>query len=379
MNSQSITAKRLRGEIKNLEKDREAYYQVVQDEEDQFLFYFLLRGDSDSAYNGGYYIGKIVLPTSYPANPGDFYMLTPSGRFRIGSKICLTNSGYHKESWSPLWNIKLMVIGFVSVFLSDDTTGISHIKEYPTERKAKAVASLQYNLDKHKDIMSKFDQFVKPDGSVRTDKEVEEFVQSIRNKKKEKRERRKAKSRSKSKSKSKSDSSEKKGVVKKIVNTPADTKKEKKVIKMEEDQIEDIEEDVEETIDVIKAVQKEEVEQIQDNIETDEEKKQEEVEEEEKEVVSDDQDNEDNAKEDEVVEKKITVKPKSSNSAPPVAETQKTKTKENAKKINVKSDGNVKVRGNQKNYPKTYDEWIMRINESTVQTHDPKLFSMTFG
>lgn len=174
--SQMLTAKRLKGELQKLEKEREAYYQVVQDEKDPLLFYFLLRGASDSVYKGGYYIGKIVLPKDYPTNPGDFYMLTPSGRFNVNAKICLTNSGYHKESWTPMWNISNMVIGFVSVFLSDTTSGISHITETPAERKAKAANSMQYNLSNHKDICSRFDQYVKSDGTVRTDKEVEEFV-----------------------------------------------------------------------------------------------------------------------------------------------------------------------------------------------------------
>jgi ubiquitin-protein ligase len=131
--SEILTIKRIKGEIKNLEKDRESYYQVVYDEAHipkpasgdnyKYLFYFLLRGASDSVYKGGYYIGKITLPADYPTSPGNFYMLTPSGRFNINTKICLTNSSYHKDTWTPMWSIKNMVIGFVS----DNTSGISHI------------------------------------------------------------------------------------------------------------------------------------------------------------------------------------------------------------------------------------------------------------
>ena len=83
-----ITEKRLIGEIKNLEKNRETYYQVIQDGTDPFKFYFLLRGDPTSVYKGGYYIGKITLPNDYPKSPGEFYMLTPSGRFTVDTKIC---------------------------------------------------------------------------------------------------------------------------------------------------------------------------------------------------------------------------------------------------------------------------------------------------
>ena len=62
-------------------------------------------------------------------------MLTPSGRFDINKKICLTNSGYHKETWSPMWNLKNMVIAFVSIFSDDNTSGISHIRDTPQNRK----------------------------------------------------------------------------------------------------------------------------------------------------------------------------------------------------------------------------------------------------
>jgi len=189
--SKVLTIRRLKGELKNLEKNREAYYQVVQDKKDQLRFYFLLRGDNDSIYKGGHYIGKIVLPDSYPTNPGDFYMLTPSGRFRTETKICLTNSGYHKDMWSPMWNIKNMVIGFVSVFLSDDTKGISHIKDSPSERKQMAINSMKYNMTHYKDICMLFDQFVKPNGTLRTDDEINKYLDAIKLKRKQKKEKRK--------------------------------------------------------------------------------------------------------------------------------------------------------------------------------------------
>jgi len=186
--SKLLTLKRLTGELKNLEKDREIYYQVVQDEKDKLLFYWMLRGDSNSSYKGGYYIGKIILPEDYPTTPGDFYMLTPSGRFNVDSKICLTNSGYHKETWTPMWNIKNMVIGFISVFLDDSTSGISHIKESDSKRRQYAKDSMKYNLQFHKECTMRFDQFMKPDGTVRSDQEVVDFVQNLRSQKKKKKE-----------------------------------------------------------------------------------------------------------------------------------------------------------------------------------------------
>jgi len=179
----NITLKRIKGELKLLEKNREPYYQVIQDEKNELDFYFLIRGDTSTPYKDGYYIGKIALPSNYPQKPGDFYMLTPSGRFAIDKKICLTNSGYHSETWTPMWNISNMVVAFVSIFTSDDTDGISHIRETAEARKQKAQTSLDYNLQNYSDICLRFTQFFKPDGTIRTNEEIVEYIQQNKPKK----------------------------------------------------------------------------------------------------------------------------------------------------------------------------------------------------
>jgi len=171
-----VTEKRLRNELKDLKKNKLEFAQAVQDESDNFLFYFLLRGDDDSDYKGGYYIGKIMLPHSFPENPGDFMMLTPNGRFTPDAKICLTNSAYHKENWTPSWTIKSMLIGFLSVFLSDAEHGISHIKESPAVRRKYAQKSVEFNLTKYNKIFKQFDQFVNPDGSLKSGDEIKQCI-----------------------------------------------------------------------------------------------------------------------------------------------------------------------------------------------------------
>lgn len=172
MTSSVITEKRLKNEMKELLKNRLEFAQAIQDEDDKFIFYFLLKGDKDSDYNEGYYIGKIMLPHEYPAKPGDFMTLTPNGRFEINKKICLTNSGYHTESWTPTWNIKNMIIGFSSIFNSDFEHGISHIKDTPTNRRKFAKESVDYNNSYYKNIFVRFDQFVNPDGTIKENQEL---------------------------------------------------------------------------------------------------------------------------------------------------------------------------------------------------------------
>ncbi len=171
--------RRLTGEKKMLDKNRENYYQVVQDSNNDLIFYFLYRcNDNTSCYNGGFYIGKIEIPSDYPMKPGDFYMLTPSGRFDINKKICLTNSGYHSSEWRPIWNLQNMVIGMISIFMDDSTHGISHIKLSDKERKEMANESIAYNLTYHYDIFVKFDRFVKETGDIRTNDEIDTLAKN---------------------------------------------------------------------------------------------------------------------------------------------------------------------------------------------------------
>lgn len=171
-----LTEKRLIGEMRDLRKNKLDFAQAIQDEKNPFIFHFLLKGADDTDYAGGYYIGDIILPTNYPEKPGDFIMRTPNGRFSIGSKICLTNSGYHAESWTPMWTIRNMTIAFISIMMVDDTTGISHIKESPEERRFKARNSIAYNLTNYPELFKSFDQFVNEDGTVKTSAEVQASI-----------------------------------------------------------------------------------------------------------------------------------------------------------------------------------------------------------
>jgi ubiquitin-conjugating enzyme E2 J2 len=197
-----LTIKRLAGEHKDLEKNRMSFCQAKQDDKNKLVFHVLLRGDDDSDYAGGYYLGKIVLPPEYPRKAGDFYMLTPNGRFLTNRKICLTNSSYHPESHSAGWSVRSMLVGLYSIFIVDTDTGISHIKETPTVRKANAKASIDYNWTHYPDIFKKFDQFVKEDGTMRTDaKEVTQYIKDLEEKRRKKKEKKKEKKEKKEKKK----------------------------------------------------------------------------------------------------------------------------------------------------------------------------------
>ena len=151
-----IQKKRLANEVKLLNKEPLHYCTAYPDEDNHLIWYFLVKGDPESDYNGGHYIGKIVHSPKYPAEPPDYYMFTPSGRFNTGTKICLSTSSYHKGEWSSTWNIKSILIGFYSIWLDDKEFGISHIKESKESRQKMAQESIDFNKKNYGKIYSKF-------------------------------------------------------------------------------------------------------------------------------------------------------------------------------------------------------------------------------
>ena len=73
-------------------------------------WHFVLEGGKGTEYEGGVYHGIMQFPPAYPYRPPSLQMLTPSGRFAVSQKICLSNTDYHAETWCarfagpPLFN-----------------------------------------------------------------------------------------------------------------------------------------------------------------------------------------------------------------------------------------------------------------------------------
>ena len=164
--------KRIANELRRLKKEKLEFIQAFQDETNRYIFYFLFVGCDDSDYKNGYYIGKIILSPDYPEKPGDFMILTPNGRFEINRKLCLSNSGYHSDQWTPTWTITNMLIGLFSIFNGEDIVNgrkqhsLGHLYDSPAVRKIYAKDSIMYNLSHYKNIFINFDQFIDQNGNI---------------------------------------------------------------------------------------------------------------------------------------------------------------------------------------------------------------------
>ncbi len=168
-----IQKKRFANEVNLLKREPLHYCTAYPDAENPLIWYFLIIGQKGTDYYNGEYIGKIVHSPKYPAQPPDYYMLTPSGRYNINSKICLTNSSYHMGDWSSTWNISSILIAFYSIWLDDKEHGISHITDTPEHRQSMAKKSIEYNNKNNLKIYQKFDRtHLLNDAPVRLKKKV---------------------------------------------------------------------------------------------------------------------------------------------------------------------------------------------------------------
>ncbi|XP_015691275.1 ubiquitin-conjugating enzyme E2 32 isoform X2 [Oryza brachyantha] len=96
--------KRILQEVKEMQSNPSPDFMALPLEEDIFEWQFAIQGPRDSEFEGGIYHGRIQLPSDYPFKPPSFMLLTPSGRFEIQKKICLSISNYHPEHWQPSWS-----------------------------------------------------------------------------------------------------------------------------------------------------------------------------------------------------------------------------------------------------------------------------------
>lgn len=111
-------------------------------EEDLFEWHFTLRGPpAPSAYEGGIYHGRIVLPSQYPLRPPAFRFMTPTGRFEVNREICLSISGHHEETWQPAWGIRTALVAIRSFMDTDAKGQLGGIECSPQARKKMAAES----------------------------------------------------------------------------------------------------------------------------------------------------------------------------------------------------------------------------------------------
>ncbi len=107
-------------------------------------WHFVVEGSEGTAYEGGWYHGKVIFPPTYPYKPPSIQMITPSGRFKTNTRLCLSMSDFHPETWNPMWSVSTILMGLVSFMLEESpTTGSISTSDYTKRQLARE--SLEMN------------------------------------------------------------------------------------------------------------------------------------------------------------------------------------------------------------------------------------------
>ncbi|KAJ9527483.1 hypothetical protein QJQ45_025787, partial [Haematococcus lacustris] len=141
LNLKNAGVKRILQEIKEVQADTSGDFIAEALEDDIFEWHFVIRGPADSEFEGGIYHGRILLPAEYPFKPPGFMMLTPSGRFETGVKICLTISSYHPEQWQPSWSVRTALTALVAFMPTPAGSAVGSLDYTKEERRALAIKS----------------------------------------------------------------------------------------------------------------------------------------------------------------------------------------------------------------------------------------------
>lgn len=140
------TAARLRKELRAIASEPPPYVHVRCDDNNILSLDFVIEGPPDTAYDGGWYWGRVEPPKDYPFFPPLIRLFTPSGRFQTDTWLCRTLEDYHPEGWQPSWTLASVLMALLSLMCGDGfTPGAVHPSLPESERKRLARESLSWN------------------------------------------------------------------------------------------------------------------------------------------------------------------------------------------------------------------------------------------
>ncbi|XP_075211737.1 ubiquitin-conjugating enzyme E2 J2-like [Lycorma delicatula] len=140
---------RLKQDYLRLKKDPVPYVVAEPLPSNILEWYYVVRGPENTPYEGGMYLGKLVFQREFPFRPPSIYMTTPNGRFKTNTRLCLSISDFHPDTWNPAWSVSTILTGLLS-FMIEKIPTLGSIETSELERRQLAIQSLDFNLkDRH--------------------------------------------------------------------------------------------------------------------------------------------------------------------------------------------------------------------------------------
>jgi ubiquitin-conjugating enzyme E2 J2 len=137
--------KRLHKEWKAIVKEPIDFVRAAPNPSNLLEWHFVIDSLDDARYRNGCYHGTLVFPADYPWKPPSLSLKTPTGRFQTNTRLCLSMTDFHPESWNPMWSVSSILAAVVSFFV-EDTQTYGSIRTSQSRKKLLAKQSLAFNV-----------------------------------------------------------------------------------------------------------------------------------------------------------------------------------------------------------------------------------------
>ncbi|GBL48932.1 Ubiquitin-conjugating enzyme E2 6 [Candidozyma auris] len=138
--------KRLNKEYKSIQANPPPFIHAKPNEENILEWHYIITGPPSTPYEGGQYHGLLRFPPDYPFAPPAITVITPNGRFACNTRLCLSMSDYHPDTWNPAWSVATILTGLLSFMTGEDSTTGSIVTSEKVKRRL-ARDSKKWNND----------------------------------------------------------------------------------------------------------------------------------------------------------------------------------------------------------------------------------------
>ncbi|XP_075405806.1 ubiquitin-conjugating enzyme E2 J2 isoform X2 [Tenrec ecaudatus] len=141
----TTATQRLKQDYLRIKKDPVPYICAEPLPSNILEWHYVVRGPEMTPYEGGYYHGKLIFPREFPFKPPSIYMITPNGRFKCNTRLCLSITDFHPDTWNPAWSVSTILTGLLSFMVEKGPT-LGSIETSDFTKRQLAVQSLVFNL-----------------------------------------------------------------------------------------------------------------------------------------------------------------------------------------------------------------------------------------
>lgn len=140
--------KRLNKEYKTIQQNPPPYIVAKPNDENILEWHYVISGPPKTPYEDGQYHGMLRFPLDYPFKPPSISIVTPNGRFACNTRLCLSMSDYHPDTWNPAWSVLTILTGLLSFMTGDEHTTGSITSTDMVKRKL-AAESKRWNTEEN--------------------------------------------------------------------------------------------------------------------------------------------------------------------------------------------------------------------------------------